>query len=171
MFHIRIEPLHWLARIQGSVCMSAKVTHFSTSTRTVGQIWLDCPIAINTRDANSTTGASDWNILEICCYSAPAFSPRQLLSVPELPLVPSSSHLPGSFHMFPCPAKSLHAVQKGFFHASSMPVPCMLNVPFREAEVKLERLRCRCFFTELVRAVQVNVLSLIVTDTDLAANW
>lgn len=28
-----------------------------------------------------------------------------------------------------------------------------------KAEVKFERLRCRCFLTELVRAVQVNVLS------------
>ena len=37
--------------------------------------------------------------------------------------------------------------------------PMLFHFSETKAEVKCERLRCRCFLTELVRAVQVNVLS------------
>ena len=62
-----------------------------------------------------------------------------------------------------------HHLRKHPFFPAKKSSRVLVGGPTTEAEgtEKVERLRWRCFFTELVRAVHVRVLSRIVTETDL----
>ena len=127
------------AQIQRNVYMSANVTHFSTST-----CWQLAQVA-------RKLGTS-WNPVA-------AQHPLFLRQV-NCSRCPSCPWCPVHCRIFEPVSICFHVQQSHsmLFHAVQC-CPMLFHFSETKAEVKCERLRCRCFLTELVRAVQVNVLS------------